>query len=103
MTQQDRHLNEPLHTDEYEAAQPQPPQGTYSESLAKDRDALRVELRKAKQERDSARAQVAELLHELGGIYDALQAGETVTIEPFSVKAARIEKAIAAAEKGGQP
>ena len=42
-------------------------------------------------------AAAPELEHELGGIADALTAGETVVIEPGSVKASRIAAAIAAA------
>ncbi len=44
-------------------------------------------------------AAAPDLLHELGGIADALAADETITIEPGSVKAKRIEAAIAKAEK----
>ena len=40
-------------------------------------------------------AAAPELEYELGGIADALSAGETVLIEPGSVKASRIHAAIA--------
>ena len=46
----------------------------------------------------NAIAAVPEMMHELGGIADALAAGGIVTIEPGSVKAAAIAKAIAKAE-----
>lgn len=42
-----------------------------------------------------------ELLHELGGIDDALAHGETIHIEPGSVKHAAISAAVAKAEGRG--
>ena len=42
-------------------------------------------------------AAAPDMKHELGGIADALNAGETVTIEPGSIKGERILAAIAKA------
>ena len=46
---------------------------------------------------------VTQLLHELGGIADALNAGDAIHIEPGSVKAARIIAAVQNAEAESEP
>ncbi len=47
-------------------------------------------------------AAAPDLLHELGAIADALRAGETVTIEPGSVRAGAILAVVAKAEGGAK-
>ena len=66
----------------------------------KEREAAAAKLKKEQDARKRLEAAADELLNELGAIADALKAGETVTIEPGSVKAAGILAVVAAAEGG---